>query len=68
MPFDGDDFKDFKELDKIKIPKRSKKYIYIGIAVTVIPGILLGGYLGKKMAQFLEVFDLYAPDISEDDE
>ncbi|XP_016933715.3 essential MCU regulator, mitochondrial [Drosophila suzukii] len=66
MPFDGDDFKDFKELKKI--PKRSKKYIYVGIAVTVIPGILLGGYIGKKLAQFLEVFDLYAPDISEDDE
>ncbi|XP_037711038.1 essential MCU regulator, mitochondrial [Drosophila subpulchrella] len=66
MPFDGDDFKDFKELKKI--PMRSKKYIYVGIAVTVIPGILLGGYMGKKLAQFLEVFDLYAPDISEDDE
>ncbi|KAH8353253.1 hypothetical protein KR084_009867 [Drosophila pseudotakahashii] len=61
-----DNFKDFKELRKI--PRLSTKYTYIGIMVTVIPGILLGGYLGKKFAQFLEVFDLYTPDIVEDDE
>ncbi|XP_017014668.2 essential MCU regulator, mitochondrial [Drosophila takahashii] len=65
MPLD-DDFSDFKELRKM--PKRSTKYTNIAIMVSVIPGILLGGYMGKKLAQFLEVFDLYAPDIVEDDD
>ncbi|XP_016985770.1 uncharacterized protein LOC108049180 [Drosophila rhopaloa] len=67
MPFGRQDtHKDFKELKKI--PKSNNKYCYVGIMVTVIPGILLGGYIGKKFAQFLEVFDLYTPDIVEDDE
>ncbi|XP_017069657.1 essential MCU regulator, mitochondrial [Drosophila eugracilis] len=66
MPIGGDDLKDFKELNKI--PKRSKTYMYAGIMLTVIPGILLGGYMGKKLAQFLEIFDLYTPDIVDDNE
>ncbi|EDW51947.1 essential MCU regulator, mitochondrial [Drosophila sechellia] len=65
MPFSGDNFKDFKEINKI--PKENNKYKYIAVLITVIPGIILGGYMGKKLAQFLEVFDLYAPDVSEDD-
>ncbi|XP_043662864.1 essential MCU regulator, mitochondrial [Drosophila teissieri] len=65
MPFNGDNFRDFKELNKI--PKDNNKYKYIGALIIVIPGIILGGFMGKKLAQFLEVFDLYAPDISDDD-
>ncbi|XP_017062440.1 essential MCU regulator, mitochondrial [Drosophila ficusphila] len=67
MPFGrGDIHNEFKELTKI--PKRSNTYMYVGIMLTVIPGIFLGGFLGKKLAQFLDVFDLYTPDIVEDDE
>ncbi|EDX04045.1 essential MCU regulator, mitochondrial [Drosophila simulans] len=65
MPFNGDNFKDFKEINKIR--KENNKFKYIAVLITVIPGIILGGYMGKKLAQFLEVFDLYAPDVSEDD-
>lgn len=65
MPFRGDNFKDFKEINKIR--KENNKYKYIAVFITVIPGIILGGFMGKKLAQFLEVFDLYAPDVSDDD-
>ncbi|EDW87802.1 uncharacterized protein LOC6526994 [Drosophila yakuba] len=65
MPLGGDNSKGFKELNKI--PKDNNKYKYIGALIVVIHGIILGGFMGKKLAQFLELFDLYAPDISDDD-
>ncbi|KAH8334256.1 essential MCU regulator, mitochondrial [Drosophila kikkawai] len=64
MPFGRRD-KDFKELKKIQ---KADKLIYFRVVATVIPGILLGGYAGMKIAQFLEVCELFTPDTVENDD
>ncbi|KAH8244357.1 essential MCU regulator, mitochondrial [Drosophila bipectinata] len=46
---------------------RRNKYSRIGLIVTILPGILLGGYIGKKLAHFLEICNLFTPDIVDDD-
>ncbi|KAH8415071.1 hypothetical protein KR215_001832, partial [Drosophila sulfurigaster] len=45
------------------------KHTIMGLAITIIPGISLGIYLGKRLAQFLEVSEIFAPgdDSSYDD-
>ncbi|KAH8251241.1 hypothetical protein KR032_004145 [Drosophila birchii] len=64
MPFDPH-YKEYKELKKIL---KTDRRVYIQIAATVIPGILLGGYAGMIMAQFLEVCQLFTPDTVENDD
>ncbi|KRF98798.1 uncharacterized protein Dwil_GK27331 [Drosophila willistoni] len=48
-------------------PKRDK-YSRRGLALTVIPGILLGGFIAKKIAYFLEISELFTPDDMDDDD
>ncbi|BFF94268.1 essential MCU regulator mitochondrial [Drosophila madeirensis] len=38
------------------------------ILVNVVPGVMLGTYAAKKLAYFLEVSDLFAPDLLDDDD
>ncbi|KAH8409952.1 hypothetical protein KR009_001705 [Drosophila setifemur] len=65
MPFDGKNgSKNYKEL---KSMPKIDGYSRITILVTVLSGIFLGGYIGKKVAHFLEVCDLFTPDIVDDD-
>lgn len=64
MPF-GREKIQYEELKNI--PKK-EKLIYVRIMLMVLPGILLGGYAGKKMAQFLEVCDLFTPDTVDNDD
>ncbi|KAH8238946.1 hypothetical protein KR038_009717 [Drosophila bunnanda] len=64
MPF-NESYMEYKELKKIQKPN---KRIYAIIMATVIPGILLGGYAGMKVAQFLEVCELFTPDTVENDD
>ncbi|KAH8393463.1 essential MCU regulator, mitochondrial [Drosophila serrata] len=64
MPFDKN-YTEYKELKKIQ---KTNTRMYVSIIATVIPGILLGGYAGMKMAQFLEVCDLFTPDTVENDD
>lgn len=47
MPFRGDNFKDFKEINKIR--KENNKYKYIAVFITVIPGIILGGFMEQEI-------------------
>ncbi|XP_060648003.1 essential MCU regulator, mitochondrial [Drosophila nasuta] len=46
------------------------KHTIMGLAITIIPGISLGIYLGKHLAQFLELSEIFAPgdDSREDDD
>ncbi|KAH8279773.1 hypothetical protein KR054_005133 [Drosophila jambulina] len=57
--------RNYKELNKIE---RADKWIFFRVMGTIIPGILLGGYIGQKMAQFFEVCDLFTPDVVENDD
>ncbi|KAH8273590.1 hypothetical protein KR018_002665 [Drosophila ironensis] len=66
MPFGrNDDHIAYREL--IGGPPRRDKYTRIGIVLTVIPGIVMGGFVGKKLAHFLEICNLFTPDIVDDD-
>ncbi|XP_017155420.1 essential MCU regulator, mitochondrial [Drosophila miranda] len=38
------------------------------ILVNVVPGILLGTYAGKKLAYYLEVCELFMPDLLDEDD
>lgn len=38
-----------------------------GIVCTVIPGLLVGAYISKNIASFLEENDLFIPDDEDDD-
>lgn len=65
MPYGRND----QHIDYIEVrgAHRRDKYSRIGLMVTIIPGILFGGYIGKKLAHFLEICNLFTPDIVDDD-
>nr|CAI5851350.1 unnamed protein product [Callosobruchus analis] len=41
---------------------------FLKVCSVVIPGLMTGGYIGKKFAWFLDEYDLFSPDDDDDDD